>query len=143
MLKGSWILKLSALVLALLTYLHVHRELYREESRTVDPSYRLIKLSTKKLAINARVGTSPPDGYEVKLDKITVQPSQITVIGPEALLDEASSADTAMIDISSNTKTTVKKIPVEAVAGINVAGEPYMVEVTIPIEKIPAASAKS
>ena len=58
------------------------------------------------------------------------------MVGPEALLEEASSAETALVDMSENTKTSVKKIPLESVAGIHLSGEPYLVDVTVPIEKI-------
>ena len=50
-------------------------------------------------------------------------------------MEEADTAETALVDVSENTKTVTKKIPLESVAGIHLAGEPYSVEVTIPIEK--------
>lgn len=143
MLKGSWFLKVSALFFALLTYFHVNKEILREESRTIDPSYKLIKLTTKTLPIIPRVGTTPADGYQVRLNEVAAKPAQIVVVGPEKLLEEASSADTAMIDISENTKTVVKKISLESIAGVNLSGEPYLIDVTIPIDKIGAVENKA
>ena len=46
------------------------------------------------------------------------------------------SGETAIVDISENTKTISRKIPVESVAGIHLAGELYTVDVIVPIEKI-------
>jgi hypothetical protein len=63
----------------------------------------------------------------------------VIVIGPEALLEEADTAETALVDVSENTKSVTKKIPLESVSGIHLAGEPYIIEATVPIEKTEAA----
>jgi len=138
LLKGSWILKLAALISAVLTYFYINGEIHNaEKEKTVsDPSYKLIKLTAKNLPVNVRLATAPPDGYRLLADQVSTQPSRVIVVGPEALLEEASIAETALVDVSENTKTTTKKIPLESVAGIPLSGTPYTVEVTIPLEKI-------
>ncbi len=138
LLKGSWVLKLAALISAVLTYLYISGEINiaEREKKVQDPSYKLIKLTTKSLPVNARLATAPPDGYRLLADQVTTQPSRVIVVGPEALLEETSIAETALVDVSENTKTVTRKIPLESVAGIPLAGTPYMVDVTIPIEKI-------
>ena len=93
------------------------------------------KRTAKKLPVKARLATAPPEGHQVLMDQIAAVPAQVIVIGPEALLEEAETAETALIDVSENTRTVTKKIPLESVAGIHLAGEPYQVEVTVPIEK--------
>ena len=65
-------------------------------------------------------------------------PGQVMVVGPEALLEEATTAETSIVDISESVKTVTKKIPLESVSGIHLIGQPHLVEVTVPIEKIPA-----
>ena len=102
----------------------------------LDPSYKLIKLTAKNLPIKVRIATAPPDGYRILADQVSTQPAQVIVIGPEALLEEASTAETALVDISENTKTMTRKIPLESVAGIHLAGTLYNVDVTVPLEKI-------
>ena len=108
----------------------------REKSKAPYPSYKLIKLTAKSLPVKVRFAADPPVGYKLVLDEVEISPSRVTVIGPEALLDEASSAETAFIDLSESTQTAVRKIPLENVAGIHLAGEPQVVEVTAPIQKI-------
>jgi YbbR domain-containing protein len=138
LLKGSWLLKLAALVVALITYFYIHNEIYNVEKNNItDPSYKLIKLTAKNLPVKTRLESTPPDGYRIIEDRVTVSPAQVVVIGPEALLENAWNAETAIVDISENTKTISKKIPIESVAGIHVVGQPYNVEVSVPIEKIP------
>lgn len=140
LLKGSPWLKLGALVMALLSYGLIRSEIARnEESQakiTSDPSYKLIKLTAKSLPVNVRLESVPPAGYAIDDDGIEVRPSSIVAIGPEALLDGASNAQTAIVDVGESTKTVVRRIPIESIAGIHIAGSPYTVEVTVPIKKI-------
>ena len=136
LLKGTFPLKIFSLLLALLTYSYVHTEIEETAKKAPDPSYKLIKLTSKSLPVNVRLATVPPDGYRLIADKVAPNPPQVIVIGPEALLDEATSAETALVDVSESTKTVTKRIPLESVAGIHIVGEPYQVEVNVPIEKI-------
>ncbi len=137
LLKGSWLLKLAAFVVALITYFYIHNEIHNtEKNNNSDPSYKLIKLTAKNLPVKVRLETTPPDGYRIIEDQVTVSPTQVVVIGPEALLENAWNAETAIVDISESTKTVSKKIPIESVAGIHVVGQPYNVEVSVPVEKI-------
>ena len=139
LLKGSWLLKLAALMVALITYLYIHNEIYRNgrKNEVMDPSYKLIKLTAKNLPVKVRLETTPPDGYRIIEDQVTASPAQVMVIGPEALLENAWNVETAIVDLSESTKSVAKRIPIESVAGIHVVGQPYSVEVSIPIEKIP------
>ena len=144
LLKGSLILKFLALVSAIVTYTYIHNELYQIKSEiTPDQSYRLLKPTAKTLPINVRLATEPPEGYAIVESEVRSVPSHIIVIGPEALLDDASAAETALVDVGDNTRTVKKKIPLESVAGTHLSGDPYFVEVTVPIHKIetPAESA--
>ena len=137
LLKGRGFLKFAALVFALFTYFYIMIEVHHldSEKKSFDPSYKLIKLTAKKLPIKIRLATAPPDGYRIVHEQVAVKPSEMIVIGPEVLLDGASGIETALVDISESTRTVVKKIPLESVAGAHLAGDPYAVEVTVPIEK--------
>ena len=133
--KGSLLLKITALVMALLTYFYIHNLIKRNDRKTADPSYKLFKPTTRNLPIHVRIGTSPPEGYRILAEKVTANPSKIFAVGPEVLLDSAPNAETALVDVSDSTKTVVKKIPLDSIAGIPLTGERFIVEVTIPIEK--------
>lgn len=137
LLKGSVFLKLVSLVVALLTYWYIQNEIRgRERDTAVDPSYKLIKLTAKNLPVRLRFETSPPEGYRLMEEQIVVTPSEVTAIGPEAMLEEAVYAQTSTIDVSEYTKTVTKQVPLESVSGIHLVGEPYMVIATVPIERI-------
>lgn len=140
LLKGSLALKFMALVLAVLTYAYIRHEikLTEDADKQTDPSYKLIKLTAKKLPVKVRVATAPPEGYRIVDADVKSTPAEIVVVGPQALLEEANNAETALIDVSEYTKNVVKNIPVQTVAGIPLSGEPQFVEVSIPIEKIQA-----
>lgn len=143
LLKGTLFLKVASLALALMTYFFIHREIEEtDQKNSTDASYRLIKLTAKSVPVRPRLETKPPDGYRVLDEGVTVSPSQITVVGPEALLETETAAETSIIDISESTKTVTKRIPVESVAGTHLIGTPQLVDVTIPIEKIPQKPAE-
>ena len=136
LLKGPFVLKVGALAMAFLCYFMIRAEIARNEAKiSNDPSYKLIKLTAKSLPVNVRIESTPPPGYSIDEDGIVVNPPSIVAIGPEALLDSASTAQTAIIDVGKITKTLTRKIPVESIAGIHIAGSPYAVEVTVPIRK--------
>lgn len=137
LLKGTLILKIAALICAVVTYFYINNELSNEaKSRGSDPSYKLIKLTAKSLPIKVRFAAEPPAGYKLLIDEVKIDPVKVTVIGPEALLEDAFNAETSLIDLSDNITTVTKRIPLESVVGIRLAGEPYLVEVIVPIQKI-------
>ena len=138
LLKGTLFLKISALIVAIAAYFYIHHEINIAEKKTsTDSSYRLIKLTAKNLPVKVRLETQPPEGYRLLEDQVTVMPLNVVVVGPEALLDDAMSAETSIVDISESTKTVTKKVPLESVSGIHLTGDHYMIDVTVPIEKIP------
>ena len=140
-LKGPAILKLAAFIVAVLTYFYIQHEInVSQKANSADSSYKLIKLTAKTLPVKVRLETTPPDGYRIIEDKVTANPPQVTVIGPEALLESALTAETAIIDVSESTKTIHRNIPLESVAGIHVAGQATTVEITVPIEPIPSVA---
>jgi YbbR domain-containing protein len=137
LLKGSFFLKLTAFVVAVLTYFYIQGEIRsKAPPAAVDPSYKLIKLTAKTLPVKVRFETEPPAGYRIVEDQIVVTPQQVTAIGPEAMLEEAVFAQTSVVDVSEYTKTITKQVPLESVSGIHLVGEPYMVIATVPIERI-------
>ena len=144
LLKGSAFLKIAALAVAVLAYLYIHSEIEsteNEKKAVSDPSYKLIKLTAKSLPVKVRLEAPAPEGYRIVEEQVSTAPSQVIVIGPEALLEEALTAETAIVDVSDNTRNVSKKIPVESVAGVHLSGQPYLVDVTVPIEKLPEEAA--
>lgn len=136
LLKGSWLLKILALVFALSTYFYIHNEIDSAEQTAPDPSYKLIKLTAREMPVKVRLATAPPKGYRIPKDSLTATPARVVVIGPEALFEDGSEAETAFVDVSEYTKTSTKRIPLESVAGIHLANNSYLVDVTVPVEKI-------
>lgn len=136
--RFDWGYLLVALALAAITYGYLN-QMIQKNAETQDASYKLIKLTAKTVPVRVRIASAPPEGYRLIQERISVSPAKVTVIGPEALLEEASSAETAIIDISQTTHKTIKSIPLESIAGVHLGGEPHIVDVTIPIEKLEEA----
>ena len=126
-----------ALIVAIPPYFYIRNEIAKTEQKNVtDPSYKLIKLTAKSLPVKVRLETSPPEGYRIVDDQVSALPDHIVVIGPEALLESAQTAETGIVDVSESTKTITKKIAIESVSGIHLPGQSYTVDVTVPVEKI-------
>ncbi len=132
--KG-WKIILIAFVLAVLSYWYISNQIYKSEEKMIDPSYKLIKLTAKDITVKVRLSASPPEGYQIVAGGVKAEPEKIVVIGPEALLESTTSAETALVDVSDYTKDLLKNIPLENVAGIHLTGDPYFVKVTVPIKK--------
>ena len=120
--RFDWGYLVVALILAAITYTYLNQMIHKAVEPQ-DPSYKLIKLTAKTVPVRVRTASAPPEGYRLAQERITVSPSRVTVIGPEALLEDASSAETAIIDISQTTRKIVKSIPLESVAGVHLGGE--------------------
>lgn len=131
--QAKWMIAFLALIAAVITYFFAHNELVRS-TQAVDPSYKLIKPVAKKLPVKVRLVSSTPDGYRLIEDEIATRPSEVIVIGPEAMLESASTVETALLDISEARQTVRRSVPLDRVAGMHLAGEPYLIEVVIPIE---------
>jgi YbbR domain-containing protein len=134
----DWKYILIALALAAITYAYLNR-MIQKTAESQDSSYKLIKLTAKTVPVHVRVASSAPAGYRIVDQRITVEPSRVTVVGPEALLEDASVAETAIIDVGQATHKIIKSIPLESIAGVHLGGEPMFVDVTIPIEKLEEA----
>lgn len=136
--RVDWGYLAVALILAAITYGYLN-QMMQKNAENQDSSYKLIKLTAKTVPVRVRIASTPPEGYRLVQERITVNPARVTVIGPEALLEEASSAETAIIDISQTNRKIIKSIPLESVSGVHLSGEAYVVDVTIPIEKLEEA----
>ena len=60
LLKGTFVLKIVALIFAVLGYFYIQNEIANSEKKTTDPSYKLIKLTAKTLPVKLRLETSAP-----------------------------------------------------------------------------------
>jgi hypothetical protein len=125
-----------ALALAMISYFYMNYSLKSDKSRIQDQSYKLLRMTAKRVPVKVRFAATPPQGYRLDIDRVVTNPKEVMIIGPDALLSEKVSAETAIIDVSQTTRKTTKAIPLESVAGIHLAGEPNLVEVTIPVEKL-------
>lgn len=134
----DWKYILIALALAAITYAYLNR-MIQKTAESQDSSYKLIKLTAKTVPVHVRVASSAPAGYRIIDQRITVEPARVTVVGPEALLEDTSVAETAIIDVGQATHKIIKSIPLESIAGVHLGGEPMFVDVTIPIEKLEEA----
>lgn len=133
--QTKWMIALLSFVVAVITYFFANNEVVRTTQAT-DPSYKLIKPIAKKLPVKVRLVSSTPDGYRLIEDGISTRPAEVIVIGPEAMLEAASTVETALLDISEAKQTVRRSVQLDRVAGMHLSGDPYLIEVVIPIEPV-------
>ena len=129
-------LKILSMVLAIITWFYINRELTKLKSEEEKAIISMLhyEIISKKLPIQLSIVGEVREGYELVADGIAVDPETIVVIGPEKILNEVSSARTVPIDISEYTKDVIKQIELAPIAkGITLKDS--IVKVHIPILK--------
>ena len=111
-------LKILALVLAVATWFYISQELTNlknEEERAIINMLHY-EVVSKKLPVQLTIVGEAREEYKVIMEKVTVQPETIIVVGPKNILDEVNYARTVPIDISEYTKDVNKDVALAPIA---------------------------
>jgi len=131
-------LKLLALVLALLAWFYIVKELNKGSQDDVQMLRKIMpaeSIAAKKLTIKPVFLGKPRNGYSVVTDKITVSPPYCIVVGNRDVLMRIQFAYTVPILITGVDKPFTKAVPLNAIAP-GVYMEETLVDVTVPVERI-------
>ncbi|MBC7241984.1 MAG: hypothetical protein H5T60_06010 [Anaerolineae bacterium] len=106
------------------------------ESRPSTISVRLDRLKQTNWSVRVVVMDSPPFGYEVKSENITVNPNTVTVSGPETFVNQVSEV-VAEVYLRGATEAVERRVSLRARdaqgEAVNVTLEPATVLVKVPI----------
>ncbi|MFH0771085.1 MAG: YbbR-like domain-containing protein [Candidatus Omnitrophota bacterium] len=134
--KNFW-LKISALILAVITWYYVDVEIGRspsDERRSFWIEYTHENIIKEVKILPVIVGR-PAEDYILRLDKVTVKPDTTFIIGPKRIISKIVSIKTAQIDITGQKKVCSLTVPLELIRGVRFYGPSGVVDITIPIEK--------
>ncbi|MDP8233835.1 MAG: CdaR family protein [Candidatus Saelkia tenebricola] len=130
-LKGGFVYKIVALLLAITTYVYVRGEIgiqgigIREQDLLKD-------ISSKIVPVRVVLKGEPPQGYEVLRSSIKITPEKVIIVGKNDDLEKISEVVTKEIDVRKIIHTDTKSISIVPVENaINVSSK--MIEVEIPI----------
>lgn len=133
------VIKAVSFILALLTWMYIAGQLYKEEAAKTKEAPSIIEVSgekmiVKRLPIYVNIDGSPAKGYEVVLDKIVVNPSYSVVAGPAQISKDLSYIITEPVNIEGATGRVRKSVRLMSVPQCKVDYE-GPVNVVIPVAK--------
>ena len=134
--QSFWVnsfLKLSALALAVVTYLYIGAEL-RESPGTL-PSVITKEYIAKSVPVHVDLLGNPPRGFEVQKSGIIVDPEKVMIIGPENLIGPIDYLETQPIYIVRRGGTVRVRVGLKITKAVK-GMDQQMVDVVIPIERI-------
>ncbi|MFA6079159.1 MAG: YbbR-like domain-containing protein [Candidatus Omnitrophota bacterium] len=130
-------LKVIALVLALITWFYIVKQLNMEGTqeemqllKRIMPSERII---ARKLPIKPIFIGHPRSGYEIVRDKALMVPEHCIVLGTKDVLENIKFAYTVPIDVGGMTQPFTKSVPLSPISGVYL--EETLVQVMVSIEK--------
>jgi YbbR domain-containing protein len=134
------ILKITSLILALLTWGYISSELYKESLAKGKEAPSIINISGEKmvakmLPIYVDIDGEPADGYRLMLDKVLINPSSSVVIGPPEIVRDLSYIATKAVDIKGKDTTITESIELSPIPNVKI-GYGGLVKITVPIAKI-------
>jgi len=141
---GGWILnnfwlKIISLVFAVVTWFYVVAMIQDAEGgkktifAKIVPSYNV--MASKKLYVKAIFIGSLPDGYELKMDEVTIEPPFIVIAAPRQIINNIERLETLPINISRYKKTVIYEAQIAPIHE-SIDASKMTVVVTIPIGKI-------
>ena len=139
---GKWVLnnfwlKVISLLLAVGTWFYVANLIESSSEKRILakmlPTYT--KMISKKLNVEVVFAGKLPEGYNLVLEDVKVDPPYFVVAGPRFIINNVQKLETLPINISKYRKTDICKAQIAPISK-SVDTEKLQVDVTIPIRKI-------
>jgi len=134
-------LKVLALILAVITWFYVFNEI--EATKPQPPS--LVKvlpdygsMVSRKLFVKAIFIGSLPEGYDLLVEKVLIDPPYFVVAAPRSVFNDVDKIETEPIEIDKFKKTHIYNARIKPIAP-SIDTDRLTVRVTIPIKKIEQA----
>ncbi len=130
--------KVFSLALAVATWFYVfdlvNTDTYQKKE-TIEELISKAGFIAKDLPVKTVFTGKTPEGYRVVFEKIKIDPQQISILGPETLVEKVSELKTDRIDLSEYTRSTILSLGLRTdVKALDLKDK--VVEVVLPIEKI-------
>lgn len=117
------ILKMVALVLAIIVYFYIEREIGQS---------RLAGIEIKTVEVVPNIEGKPPEGYRIYYQGIKINPRRIAIAGKLDDLNKVEKIYTEPIDVSKFTNTTTRLVSLQPLNNIIlIGGKDAVVEIPI------------
>lgn len=131
--------KLIALALAIATWFYVfdlvNSDMFSQRRETAEEVFLRYNFIMKELPVKPVFYGKSPEGYRVVYDKVKIEPSKITVFGPEEVLEDVAELETERISLGEYTRSATLRLGLRSdKKGLELKDK--VVEVTLPVELI-------
>ena len=117
------ILKVVALILAIIVYFYIQREIGQS---------RLAGIEIKTVEVIPNIQGTPPEGYRIYYEGIKINPPRIAIAGKLDDLNKVERIYTEPIDVSKVTNTTTRLVSLQPLNNIIlIGGKDAVVEIPI------------
>jgi len=139
-LTNNFMLKVIALVLAMLTWSYIGGQLYKQSIAKGKEAPSIIKVSGEKLIVKTlpiyvNIEGNPAPGYRIVLDKIVTNPSNSVVAGPPEVIKELSYITTQPVVIEAANSTVKRNLELSPIPNCKIGYE-GKVRIAVPIVRI-------
>lgn len=133
------VIKTVSLILAVLTWIYIAGQLYKEELAKEKEAPSIIKVSgekliVKRLPIYVNIEGAPAEGYQVALDKIVIKPSYSVVAGPPDAIKDLSHITTEPVNIEGADNAIRRAVKLTEIPNCKFGYE-KLVSVTVPVTR--------
>ncbi len=131
--------KLLTLVLAFATWFYVfdlvNSDSFMQKKETVEEVFSRYEFVTKKVSVKPVFMGKSPAGYKVVFSNVKVTPQEMTIFGPQEIVDTVDDIKTDKIDLSEYTKSV--KLTLGMSSGTKFfKDEEKTVDVYVPVELV-------
>ena len=143
---NNFLAKLIALALAIATWFYVfdlvNSDMFSQKRETAEEVFLRYNFIMKELPVKPVFYGKSPEGYRVAYDKVKIEPSRITVFGPEEILEDVAELETDRISLGEYTRSAQLKLGINSgKKGLELKEK--VVDVFLPVETVEEDKEKS
>lgn len=137
--------KIIAFALAVATWFYVfdvvNKDGFPQKKETVEDVFSRYKFVVKEVPVKPVFYGKSPEGYRVVFDKVKVEPSKISIFGPEDIIESVEELSTDKVNLAEYTRSVQLKLGVHSNAKM-LDLEDQVVDLYLPIKAMDAEAAK-
>ncbi|MFC1570351.1 CdaR family protein [Candidatus Omnitrophota bacterium] len=110
--------KIIAFALAVATWFYVfdvvNKDGFPQKKETVEDVFSRYRFVVKEVPIKPVFYGKSPEGYQVVFDKVKLEPSKISIFGPEDIIQNVEELSTDKVNLSEYTRSVQLKLGVHS-----------------------------
>lgn len=137
--------KVIALILAVATWFYVfdvvNTDSYLQKEETAEEIFARYKFIVKEVPVKPVFAGKSPEGYRVAFEKVIIEPSKVSVFGPQEVIEEVEELRTDNINLGEYTRSTKLELGLKSDVKF-LQFDDKVVNVYVPVEPVAAEQQK-